>query len=180
MSHVLVRFPDDELLEGEAPDLDLDRDNFELLVAGDGRAVIPLPAVKCLTLHRRPIDPPARGDLGKIALHFRDGDVLTGLLAEAPRRSRFGVVAELISPDGTEGLRLGIPYESLGAVTQLASWECEEEEGTDVTVAWTGRRADTSLVDLLAGLRHLSDLRERGLLGNPEFARRRRNVLDRF
>ena len=41
MSHVLVRFPDDEMLEGEAPDLDLDRDNFELLVAGDGRAVIP-------------------------------------------------------------------------------------------------------------------------------------------
>src|SRR5205807_10051479 len=91
MSHVLVRFPYGEMLEGEAPDRDLDRDNFELLVAGDGRAVIPLPAVKCLTLHRRPIDPPARGDLGKIALHFRDGDVLTGLLAEAPRRSRFGV-----------------------------------------------------------------------------------------
>lgn len=183
--HVLVRFADDEILEGAVDRLDLDRPDFELVVADPGtnnrRALIPLPSVKCITLGRRPLDPPARLDnMQKVALRFLDGEVIKGLVSESPRRGKYGVTVELMSPAGDEIEVLGIPYHSLKAVFYLKSWDSRPPEYVDVTGQWSGTRMDTPLVDLLGEIGRLADLRDRGELSDADFQRRRRVILDKI
>jgi len=179
-SRVVVRFSDDEVLEGDAWALDLDRPDFELVLAdpdaNERRALIPLPSVKCVTFDRRPV--PARDDVRdrqKVALHFVDGEVITGLLGDDPRRGRYGVQLELLTPEGDEVELLGIPYDSLKALFFLRAWEGPLDAGaTDTPLP------ATPLVDLLRELRHLAESRDRGDIGDGEFQRRRRAVLDRM
>ncbi|HXA28226.1 MAG TPA: hypothetical protein VN193_05705 [Candidatus Angelobacter sp.] len=177
-SRVVVRFSDDEVLEGDAVELDLDQPDFELVLvdpdANSRRALIPLPSVKFVTFARRTV--PARDDvrtMQKVALHFVDGEVITGLLGGDPRRGRYGVQLELLSREGDEVELLGIPYDALKAVFFLRTWD----GSIDVDAVPT---PDTPLVDLLRELRHLSDSRDRGDIDDGEFHDRRRDVLDRM
>jgi hypothetical protein len=181
-ARVVVRFSDDEVLEGDAVALDLDRPDFELVLADPDangrRALIPLPSVKCVTFDRRPA--PLRDgveDMQKVALHFVDGEVLTGLLGDDPRRGRYGVQLELLSPEGDEVELLGIPYDSLKALFFLRAFDGahdEDDDGADAPVP------ATPLVDLLRELRRLADSRDRGDIDDGEFQARRRDVLDRM
>lgn len=182
---VLVRFPDDEILEGSADGLDLDQPDFELVLAdpstNNRRALIPLPSVKSLTLGRRAVAGPVDvAGMQKIALRFSDGEVVKGLLRGGPRRCRHGVVLDLLSPGGDEEATLGIPYSSLKAVFYLKAWDSRPAEYLNVTGQWSGRRQDPALVDLLGDIRRLADLRGRGDIGAEEFRRRRRQVLDQL
>jgi hypothetical protein len=181
-SRVLVRFSDDEVLEGDAVALDLDRPDFELVLADPGangrRALIPLPSVKCVTLDRRAAT--AHGDvrnMQKVALHFVDGEVMTGLLGDDPRRGRYGVQLELLSPDGGEVELLGIPYDSLKALFFLRAWDGAFEDPSPDT---DNPLPATPLVDLLRELRQLAESRDRGEIDDGEFQARRRLVLDRM
>jgi hypothetical protein len=178
-SRVLVRFSDDETLEGDAVSLDLDRPDFELVLADPGantrRALIPLPSVKFVTFNRRSVN--ARYDLDgmqKVALHFVDGEVITGLLGDDPRRGRYGVQLELVSPEGDEVELLGIPYDSLKAMFFLRTWGAAD----DMAEANDGAMHTTPLVDLLQQLRKLADSRDCGDIDDREFQHRRRAVLD--
>jgi hypothetical protein len=177
---VLVRFSDDEVLEGDAVSLDLDRPDFELVLAdpdaNSRRALIPLPSVKCVTFERRPADGTLLDDMQKVALHFTDGEVITGLLGEHPRRGRYGVQLELVSPDGDEVELLGIPYDSLKALFYLQQWEGPHLDPALHPAQGTA----TPLVDLLGELRRLAEERDRGDIDDREFVRRRRQVLDRI
>jgi hypothetical protein len=181
-SRVVVRFSDDEVLEGDALSLDLDRPDFELVLAdpdaNERRALIPLPSVKCVSFDRRPVA--ARADLGerqKVALHFVDGEVMTGLLGDHPRRGRYGVQLELLSPEGDEVELLGIPYDSLKALFFLRAWEGPlDEHVPDGDSSFPA----TPLVDLLRELRHLAESRDRGDIDDGDFQLRRRAVLDRM
>jgi len=180
-SRVVVRFSDDEVLEGEALALDLDRPDFELVLADPDangrRALIPLPSVKCVTLNRRSA---TAGDdvrdMQKVALHFVDGEIITGLLSDDPRRGRYGVELELTSPDGDEVELLGIPYDSLKALFFLGA------DGPMDAASFYGEvpAPATPLVDLLRELQHLTDQRDRGDLDDGDFQSRRREVLDRM
>lgn len=181
-SRVVVRFSDDEVLEGDAVALDLDQPDFELVLADPGangrRALIPLPSVKFVTFDRRAVV--VRDDvqdMQKVALHFVDGEVITGLLGDDPRRGRYGVQLELLSRDGDEVELLGIPYDSLKALFFLRSWE-----GPMEVAAWDGDDSvpATPLVDLLQELRRLAERRDRGDIDDGEFQTRRRDVLDRM
>lgn len=178
-SRVLVRFSDDEILEGDAVSLDLDRPDFELVladpVANSRRALIPLPSVKCVTFERRAVDSTAVDDLQKVALHFNDGEVMTGLLGET-RRGRYGVQLELLNREGDQVELLGIPYDSLKAMFFLQAWEAPHLE--DPVVHLSPQSLATPLVDLLGELRDLADLRDRGDIDDLEFVNRRRAVLD--
>jgi hypothetical protein len=179
---VSIRFQDDEILEGEAVSLDLDRPDFELVLAdpdaNSRRALIPLPSVKCVTFARRAVDtPPAVDDLQKVALHFNDGEVITGLIGERPRRGRYGVQLELFSRAGDSMELLGIPYDSLKALFFLRAWEGPHLDPSE----HTGMASlATPLVDLLGQLRRLAEERDRGDIDDGEFVRRRRQVLDRI
>jgi hypothetical protein len=177
-SRVQVRFSDDEILEGDAVSLDLDRPDFELVLADPGansrRAMIPLPSVKCVTFERRAVDSTATGDMQKVALHFNDGEVITGLLGET-RRGRYGVQLELVNRAGDQVELLGIPYDSLKAMFFLQAWEAPH---MDDPVVHLSQSLATPLVDLLSELRDLADLRDRGDIDDLEFVSRRRAVLD--
>lgn len=181
-SRVVVRFSDDEVLEGDAVALDLDRPDFELVLADPGangrRALIPLPSVKCVTLERRPTAArDAVHGMQKVALHFVDGEVITGLLGEHPRRGRYGVQLELVSREGDQVELLGIPYDSLKALFFLRTWDGPFEESHD---GGDSPLPATPLVDLLRELRVLADSRDRGDIDDGEFQARRRDVLDRM
>ncbi len=181
LSRVVVRFSDDEVLEGDAA-LDLDRPDFELVLADPDangrRALIPLPSVKCVSFERRPV-PAGDGvaSMQKVALHFVDGEVMCGLLGDDPRRGRYGVELELVSPEGDEVELLGIPYDSLKALFYLRHWDAAEDDLVDDTEQPVPA---TPLVDLLRELRVLSDSRDRGEIDDGEFQARRRQVLDRM
>jgi hypothetical protein len=182
---VLVRFADDEIIEGRAATVDLDQPDFELALvdpdANSERALIPLPSVKSVTLERRALDDAAEVDgMQKVALRFRDGEVLCGLLVDGPRRQRYGVTVELLSPGGDEVELLGIPYDNLKAVFFLKSWDSRPPEFTDVTQEWSGRRQDTPLLDLLGEIHRFASLRDRGEISADEFGRRRLEILDRI
>src|SRR5437879_7434635 len=143
LDRVLVRFADDEIIEGRAVAVDLDQPDFELDLADPGanskRAIIPLPSVKSVTLERRVLEDLAPVDgMQKVALRFRDGEVVRGLLVDGPRRRRYGVTVELLSPGGDEVELLGIPYENLKAVFFLKSWDSRPLEYADVTHEWSG------------------------------------------
>ena len=177
-SRVVVRFSDDEIVEGDAVALDLDHPDFELVLddpdANGRRALIPLPSVKLLTLDRRSVASRDGVDaMQKVALHFVDGEVMTGLLGDDPRRGRYGVQLELVSREGDEVELLGIPYDSLKALYFLRTWD-------GVTVEDDAPVPATPLVDLLRELRQLAELRDRGEIGDGEFQSRRRAVLDRM
>ena len=178
-SRVLVRFSDDEILEGDAVSLDLDQPDFELVLAdpdaNSRRALIPLPSVKCVTFDRRPTVDAAVDGMQKVALHFNDGEVMTGLLGDDPRRGRYGVQLELVSPEGDEVELLGIPYDSLKALFFLQQWE-----GPHLDPSLHDGHPATPLVELLGELRHLADARDRGDIDDGEFVQRRRQVLDRI
>jgi translation initiation factor IF-1 len=182
---VLVRFPDDEILEGEMSALDLDQPDFELVVADPGtnnrRALIPLPSVKCVTLEKRHLaQRTATEDLAKVALRFRDGEVIKGHIAGGMRRGKYGVSVELINPDGDEVELLGIPYDSLKAVFYVKSWDSRPAEYANESGSWSGKRNDTPLVDLLSELRRVADMRDRGEVTQGEYRRRRQTILDRM
>lgn len=181
-ARVQVRFADDEILEGEAVSLDLDRPDFELVLAdpdaNSRRALIPLPSVKCVTLSRRPTDGAAVDDMQKVALHFNDGEVITGLLGETPQRGRYGVKVELVNREGDQVELLGIPYDSLKAMFYLRAWEGPVID--DPSLHIVSQSLATPLVDLLGELRHLAEMRDRGDIDDGEFVSRRRSVLDQI
>jgi hypothetical protein len=180
-SRVLVRFADDEILEGDALSLDLDSPDFELVLvdpdANSRRALIPLPSVKCVTFNRRPVrSADAVAGMQKVALHFTDGEVITGLLGDHPRRGRYGVELELVNPEGDEVELLGIPYDSLKALFFLQAWEGGHADAS----VHADRSLATPLVELLGELRDLAEQRDSGDIDDSEFVRRRRLVLDRI
>ena len=177
VSRVVVRFADGELLEGDVDRFDLDHPEFELSIS-DGatnnrRALIPLPSVKWVTLHRGPSAQPAAG-LQKVAIRFRDGEVLRGLLGRAPSQGRHGIVVELLSRDASTVQVLGIPWHALKAVFYLRDWDGRT---TDAETP-PAETAETPLVELIGDITRLRSLRERGELSPEDFDRRRRVILD--
>src|SRR6202165_1812901 len=100
MNKVVVRFFDDETLEGVVRDLDFDEPDFLVEVDDAGglenneTAWIPLTAVKWVELPRDPnlaSETPTR----KVAIRFLDGEVLRGHLDGTLERHRYGVVLHL-------------------------------------------------------------------------------------
>src|SRR5438309_11558172 len=89
---IIVRFKDDEIMEGHAPDLDLDRPDFVLRVTDPGsnnrQSIIPIGPVKSLLLERRELDvEPDTAQLKKGAIRFRDSEVRNGFVGEEPGQS---------------------------------------------------------------------------------------------
>src|SRR5205823_8973122 len=98
MARIVVRFFDDETVEGVARDLDFDEPDFLVEVDDAGglenneTAWIPLTAVKWVELQRDKelSDTPTR----KVAIRFLDGEVLRGHLDGTLERHRYGVVLD--------------------------------------------------------------------------------------
>jgi len=182
---VLVRFRDDEIMEGMAPQFDLDRPEFSLSVfdpsTNNRSALVPLSSVKSVLLERRELQPELdSAGLQKVAIHFWDGEVLKGLLAEEPERHTHGMTLPLVSRSLDEVEVVGIPYTAVKAVYYVKSWDSRGAEFVRETGRWTLGRADTPLLDLLGEIHGLNRLRSDGHLTAVEFEKRRREVLARI
>jgi len=181
---VIVRFLDNELVEGTAVNLDLDHPAFELRcqpTTNNTAALIALPAVKCVTLERRSLGGrSAKARLQKVALHFQDGEVLTGLIGKPPARRNHGLLLTLVSPRRDEAETLAVPYMGLKAIFYLKTWDSRIPEFTTASGHWSWQSRETPLVDLLGEVERLRRLKTRGHLDEIEFQRRRRQVLERI
>jgi len=184
--NVLVRFRDDEIVEGAASGLDLDRPEFSIEISGDSTnnraAVVPLASIKSVVLERHGFGAgaPASTRLRKVVIHFWDGEVLKGLVDAEPVRHSHGMTVSLVSPGLDEVEVLGLPYTAVKAVYYVKRWDSRGAEYIRETGRWSLGRADTPLLDLLSEIHALNRLRARGHLDDVEFERRRRDVLARI
>ena len=182
---VVVRFKDDEILEGFTSGLDLDQPDFTVTLAdpesNSRLAIVPVAAVKSVLLHRVELDAePDLHRLKKVAIRFWDGEVLKGLLSSDPERHRYGITLPLVSPALDELEVFGIPYAAVKAIYFVKTWDRRRPEYVRETGRWSLGRADTPLLDLLSEIRGLSSLRSKGDISDAEFEQRRRQVLARI
>lgn len=180
---VIVRFRDDELLEGTAAHISLDEPHFVLSVpegtSNNEVAVIPLPSVKRLTFASQP---PSATELAtvtrKVAIRFHDGEVLKGYLASDLEHARYGVQLRLLTYERDRIETLGIPYASLKALFYLKTWDSRPPEFGGTADVYLGERLQSPLVDLLSDIKQLSRLKDRGAISESEYQRKRRKILD--
>lgn len=183
---MLVCFDGDEVAEGNTEDLDLDRAHFMLRTddrSDGGAAIVPLASVKRIVIENDRVAEPMPHDvLRTVALHFWDGEVITGLLRELPRRQRHGMVLELVGPEADRAEILALPYHALKAVFFLRSSDTRQPRLHSRTshARRTVPRHDAPLIDLLSEIRGLRGLRGRGQISDVEYERRRSQVLNRI
>jgi hypothetical protein len=180
MAKVVVRFFDDETLEGVARDLDFDEPDFLVEVDDAGglenneTAWIPLTAVKWVELPRDQnlaSETPTR----KVAIRFLDGEVLRGHLDGTLERHRYGVVLHLHGEQADSPIRkLGIPFSAVKALFFI-----REDAGT-ASEAYLARRTMAPLLDVLEEMDMLTRLHRDGLLSDDEYASKRTLVLERL
>lgn len=180
---VIVRFQDDELLEGTATHISLDEPHFVLSVpegaSNNELAVIPLPSVKRLTFASEPPSPAELATVTrKVAIRFQDGEVLKGYLAGDLEHARYGIQLRLLTYERDRMETLGIPYTSLKALFFLKSWDSRPPEFNGTADVQLGERLQSPLVDLLSDMKELSRLKDRGAISESEYQRKRRKILD--
>jgi hypothetical protein len=181
---VLVRFADDEIIEGDLVGFDLDAETFELCspnaASNSRRAIVPLTSVKRLSLSRGHCSPETKTDgHEKVALRFWDGESLRGFLVDGPHHHRHGFMVSLL--DLRHNLEvLAIPYLNFKALYYVTAWETTTPEYTRETGRWSWRRHEPPLVELIGEVRRLGRLREQGYLSDAEYHARRRDVLERL
>ena len=184
-SPVVVRFRDNEILEGQVPELDFDRADLTLNVpessSNNRTVIVPLAAVKTMLLERTDFRPePDATRLRKAAIRFWDGDVLKGFLDVDPERHRHAMTLQLVSPALDAVETIAIPYTAIKAIFFVKAWDGRPPVYVSETGHWSLARADTPLLDLLGEIRSLTSLRTRGEISTAEFDQRRRQVLDRI
>jgi len=183
---VVVRFKDDEILEGLTRVIDLDEPDFTLTLPGavSGRrvAIIPLTSIKNVLLQRVELEQDLdRAHMSSVRIVFWDGDVLHGLLGSEPERRRFGMTLPLVSPALDEIEVLGIPYVAVKAVHIITRpvWPAQHPSVRE-TDRWNVPATDAPLLSLLGEIRRLTVLRTEGGITDDDFTRRRREVLARI
>jgi hypothetical protein len=185
MAKVIVRFFDDETLEGAARDLDFDEPDFLVEVddsAGlenNETAWIPMTAVKWVEM---PIDTDlADTPTRKVAIRFLDGEVLRGHLDGTLERHRYGVVLNLHAEhDDSPVRRLGIPFSAVKALFFIREFDARGEEAGTASEAYLARRTMAPLLDVLEEMDMLARLQRDGLLSDDEFESKRTQVLERL
>jgi hypothetical protein len=182
---VIIRFLDDEIIEGRVPKITFDEPNLVLQVA-DGtsnneRALIPLPAIKRVTLQAAPPTPAeAKREMRKVAMRFADGEVLKGYLDGELEHALHGMTLRLMSVERDRIETLGVPYTALKALFYLKSWDSRPPEFNGEADTYLTRRLASPLVDLMSNIGELEKLRKRGAISETEFQRKRRKILDKI
>jgi hypothetical protein len=174
---------DDEIMEGEAPDLNFDQPDFMLQVAdpasNNEHALIPLPSIKRISMATASVqEEQRRRATRKVAIRFQDGEVLKGYLNGSLRHGRYGLTVDLFSMDKTHKETIGIPYSAIKALFYLKSWDSRPPEFGGTTDTYLTQRLSSPLVDLLGEINHLAKLKEKGTINEAEFQKKRRQILD--
>lgn len=180
---VVVRFLDDEIMEGRAEGLTFNEPGFVLRFAAaagnNERAVIPLPSIKRVTFEaRRPTRSQLTRATKKVAIRFQDGEVVKGYLNGEVKHARYGMTMQLVSVEKDRLERLGLPYSAVKALFYLKTWDSRPPEFEGRADAYVAKRLTSPLVDLLSDMQSLSKLRDKGTISESEFARKRKQILD--
>ncbi len=183
MPQIVVRFMDDEIMEGEAPDLNFDQPDFLLQVAdpssNNERALIPLPSIKRVSMATAAVDDAERqGATRKVAIRFQDGEVLKGYLNGLLRHGRYGLTVDLFSMDKARKETIGIPYSAIKALFYLKTWDSRPPEFGGGGDTYLTQRLSSPLIDLMGEINQLTKLREKGTISEAEFQKKRRQILD--
>src|SRR6202165_5539813 len=164
MAKVVVRFFDDETLEGVARDLDFDEPDFLVEVDDAGglenneTAWIPLTAVKWVELPRDQ-DLASETPTRKVAIRFLDGAVLRGHLDGTLERHRYGVVLHLHAEQSDSPIRkLGIPFSAVKALFFVREFDARGEEAGTASDAYLARRTMAPILDVLEEMDMLTRL----------------------
>lgn len=186
MNKVLVRFFDDEQMEGEAQDLTFEDLDFLLKLddssglENNETAWIPLSSVKLIQLAPG-LEPATTPTLRKVAIRFLDGEVIRGRINGALEKHRYGLILHLYpEEDGDPGQRLGIPFSAIKALFYLKEFDSRGASAGMPSDAYLARRTMAPLLDVLEEMDMLKRLREGGVLDDEEFQRKRTSVLERF
>jgi hypothetical protein len=181
---VVVRFLDDEIMEGRVERFGLDEPNLELVFDGasnNERALVPLPSVKRVTLDVAEVAPQATTEgRSRVAIRFQDGEVLKGYLEGEPEHAPYGLTLRLLSVEADRLETLAIPYTALKALFYLKSWDSRPPEFGGEADLYLERRLSSPLVDLVSNIGQLEKLRKKGAITESEFQRKRRNILDKM
>jgi hypothetical protein len=181
---VVVRFLDDEILEGQVKRFGLDEPNLELVFDGAGnneRALVPLPSIKRVTLEVSQAAPrPEAAEQPRVAIRFQDGEVLKGFLEGPPEHAPYGLTLRLRSVEGDRLETLAIPYTALKALFYLKSWDSRPPEFGGEADLYLEQRLSSPLVDLVSNMGQLEKLRKKGAITESEFQRKRRSILDQI
>src|SRR6266542_1756485 len=155
MSHVNIRFFDDETMSGHARELDFDEPDFLVDVddvAGienNETAWIPLSAVKWVELPLAEVHEPET-PTRKVAIRFLDGEVLRGHIDGALQRHRYGVVLHLHAEQSDSPIRkLGIPFSAVKALFFVREFDARGDEAGTASDAYLARRTMAPLLDVL-------------------------------
>jgi hypothetical protein len=185
MSHVKVRFFDDETLVGEAAELDFDEPDFILEIHDPSGlenskvAWIPLSAVKVVEY---PADGGHEAHSKKVAIRFLDGEVLRGHVGGEVRRHRFGISLYLHpenSSDGAGVQRIAVPFSAIKALFYVREFDgrVEEDQGLP-SDAYLARRTMAPLLEVLEEMDMLARLHRGGVLTEDEFKAKRSHLLE--
>jgi len=188
MSHVKVRFFDDETLVGEAAELDLDEPDFILEIHDPSGlensevAWIPLSAVKVVEY---PADGGHEAHSKKVAIRFLDGEVLRGHLGGEVRRHRFGISLYLhpeksAANGGGGGVqRIAVPFSAIKALFYVREFDGREVEDQGLpSDAYLARRTMAPLLEVLEEMDMLSRLHRGGVLTDEEYKAKRSQLLE--
>ncbi|HYM49066.1 MAG TPA: SHOCT domain-containing protein [Candidatus Limnocylindrales bacterium] len=182
---VIIRFLDDEIIEGRLPAITFDEPNLVLQVS-DGtsnneRALIPLPAIKRVTLDQATPSAAESGrDMRKVAMRFQDGEVLKGYLDGELQHAVYGMTLRLMTVERDRIETLGVPYTALKALFYLKSWDSRPPEFSGEADSYLTTRLKSPLVDLMSDIGELEKMRKRGAISESEFQRKRRKILDKI
>lgn len=188
MAQVKVRFFDDEIMEGEARELDFDEPDFLVDVddaAGienNDMAWVPLSAVKWVELPLGEIHEPET-PTRKVAIRFLDGEVLRGHVDGQLQRHRYGIVLHLHPEAGAEEgpvRKMGIPFSAIKALFYVREFDARHPDEGAASDAYLARRTMAPLLDVLEEMDMLERLHTGGLLSDDEFSSKRTQVLERM
>jgi hypothetical protein len=188
MSHVNIRFFDDETMSGHARELDFDEPDFLVDVddvAGienNETAWIPLSAVKWVELPLAEVNEPET-PTRKVAIRFLDGEVLRGHIDGALQRHRYGIVLHL-HPEESNGngsvRKLGIPFSAVKALFYVREFDPRHPDDRGASDAYLARRTMAPLLDVLEEMDMLDRLHSNGVLSDTEYSNKRTAVLERL
>jgi len=182
---VVIRFLDDEIMEGQAEGLTFSEPDFVLRLSRGGsnneRAVIPLPSIKRVTFEATTPTPAQVARATKrVAVRFADGEVLKGYLSGELKHAPYGLTMRLLSVGKDRLETLGLPYSALKALFYLKTWDSRPPEFGGRADTYLSRRLKSPLVDLVSDIKALAKLRHKGTISNSEFERKRKRILDRI
>ncbi|HXA41827.1 MAG TPA: hypothetical protein VNV65_02825 [Candidatus Solibacter sp.] len=127
MPEVRLTFLDGEVLAAETELIDFSQPVVRARAADDSNneeLTIPLSSLKYIVMSG-PEDEieVGGGDLGKVVIHFTDGEALRAYAARDTLGGLYGVIYSLIEPQRKQQRRIGVPYTAVKAIFKVRQRE---------------------------------------------------------